>query len=297
MSQSNENVPPAETILAACRSGAAQAADSLASCFGGQWSLQTPDAAGGIDDALRSAEPGLVIVFKLAEGAVALFWSEGTGLLPDWYRGTDATTRSRLSTLAQELGLLLLPEELSAIDFAAQHVTDLSQVWKRAAFAPDGGMLPLTLTSAHRNGTVLLAWFATQPDMLATETSPAPRAAMPTETPAPGSFTSVGLTMNPPPSQSFEDSLTVLPPYMRSLLRIKVQLTVALATTRQPVRRIVELGPGSIIQFNKRCDEPLELRVDGQGIAVGEAVKVGDKFGVRLSSMVLPKERFLPLRK
>lgn len=102
-----------------------------------------------------------------------------------------------------------------------------------------------------------------------------------------------------PPAEplSFEEGLGQLPPYMRSLLRIKVQLSVALATTQQPVRRIVELSPGSIIQFDKRCDESLELRVDGQNVALGEAVKVGDKFGLRITSMVLPSERFLPLGK
>jgi flagellar motor switch protein FliN/FliY len=101
----------------------------------------------------------------------------------------------------------------------------------------------------------------------------------------------------PPEPVSFEEALGQLPPYMRSLLRVKVQLSVALATTQQPVRRIVELSPGSIIQFDKRYDESLDLRVDGQNVALGEAVKVGDKFGVRITSMVLPSERFLPLKK
>jgi flagellar motor switch protein FliN len=279
-----------EAIVTACRNNAAQAAESLGSCFGGQWSLQVPDAASGIEGAAPSAEPGLVFVLKLAQGAAALFWPESTGLLPEWSHNTDATCRSKLSTLAQELGLLLLPDDLAAADFAAGYVTDLAEVWQRGAFLPGGGALLLTLTSAQRTGVATLAWLATEPNMLQVKPPPASPARPPITT-------SVGLTPYATPSMNFEESLAELPPYMRSLLRIKVQLTVSLATTRQPVRRIVELGPGSIIQFDKRCDEPLDLCVDGQEIAVGEAVKVGEKFGVRLSSMVLPKERFLPLRK
>jgi flagellar motor switch protein FliM len=58
----------------------------------------------------------------------------------------------------------------------------------------------------------------------------------------------------------------------------------------------MELGPGSIIQFEKSCEEMLELDVGGQAVATGEAVKVGDKFGLRIHSIVLPEERFAPLR-
>jgi len=87
-----------------------------------------------------------------------------------------------------------------------------------------------------------------------------------------------------------------LPPYTRSLLRIKVPVVVTLAQNRQPLHRILELGSGSIIQFDKSCEEMLELSVGDHTVAHGEAVKVGDKFGLRITSMILPEERFLPLR-
>jgi flagellar motor switch/type III secretory pathway protein FliN len=55
------------------------------------------------------------------------------------------------------------------------------------------------------------------------------------------------------------------------------------------------LGPGSIIQFDKSCEEMLELDAGGRRIAMGEAVKVGDKFGLRITSIILPDERFRPV--
>ena len=87
-----------------------------------------------------------------------------------------------------------------------------------------------------------------------------------------------------------------LPAYSQSLLRIPVSALVVLAQKRQTLGRIVEFGPGEIIQFDKTCDEMLELHVGGRSIAVGEAVKVGDKFGLRVTSMVLPGERFEKVR-
>jgi len=87
-----------------------------------------------------------------------------------------------------------------------------------------------------------------------------------------------------------------LPGYARSLLRIAVPVTVTLAEKRQPLGRVIELSPGSIIQFDKSCEEMLELSAAGRKIAAGEAVKVGDKFGLRITSVVLPDERFEPVR-
>jgi flagellar motor switch/type III secretory pathway protein FliN len=89
-----------------------------------------------------------------------------------------------------------------------------------------------------------------------------------------------------------DEALANLPPYSRSLLRVKVPVRVTLAATQQPVRRILELSPGTIIQFNKPCDDALTLEVGDQTVAVGEAVKVGDKFGLWITSMALPGERF-----
>jgi flagellar motor switch/type III secretory pathway protein FliN len=83
-----------------------------------------------------------------------------------------------------------------------------------------------------------------------------------------------------------------LPAYSQSLLRIPVPVVVKLAQKRQPLGRVVELGPGSILQFDKSCEEMLELHIGGQPVALGEAVKVGEKFGLRVTSMVSPGERF-----
>jgi flagellar motor switch/type III secretory pathway protein FliN len=87
-------------------------------------------------------------------------------------------------------------------------------------------------------------------------------------------------------------SLRDLPAYSRSLLKIRVPLSVTLAEKKQPLGQILEIGPGSILQFEKSCEEMLDLNVSNLAIARGEAVKVGDKFGLRVTSLILPSERF-----
>ncbi len=97
------------------------------------------------------------------------------------------------------------------------------------------------------------------------------------------------LSAHQPPE---ELSLETLPSFSRNLLRIRIPVTVTLASKRQAVGKIVELLPGSIIQFSKSCEEMLEMEVNGHPIALGECVKVGDKFGLRVTSIQMPGERF-----
>ncbi|MBI3838054.1 MAG: FliM/FliN family flagellar motor switch protein [Planctomycetia bacterium] len=77
----------------------------------------------------------------------------------------------------------------------------------------------------------------------------------------------------------------------RNLLRIKVPVTVTMASKSQTVGKIVKIVPGSILQFNKPYDETLDLEVGTRRIAQGECVKMGDKWGFRIRSLILPAER------
>jgi flagellar motor switch/type III secretory pathway protein FliN len=114
--------------------------------------------------------------------------------------------------------------------------------------------------------------------------------------PSPSKPTSAVLRRPAATGASFDEGVQFLPPYIRSLLRVQVPVVVSLAESQRPLKKVLELSPGSIIQFTKPCDEPLTLSVGNREIAVGEAVKVGDKFGLRITSMILPEEEFWALR-
>ncbi len=91
-------------------------------------------------------------------------------------------------------------------------------------------------------------------------------------------------------------TLNELPSYSRSLLKINVPVRVVLAQKKESVQDVVELAAGTIIKFSKSCEESLHLYVGDQQVAEGEAVKVGDKFGFRVTGMTLPDEHFLKIR-
>ncbi len=84
----------------------------------------------------------------------------------------------------------------------------------------------------------------------------------------------------------------MLKPFCQSVLRIRVPLVVVLA--RQPMRidQVTKLVPGVLIQFDKPCESPMTVEVGDQPIAEGEIVKTGEKFGIRIGSILKPAERF-----
>lgn len=91
--------------------------------------------------------------------------------------------------------------------------------------------------------------------------------------------------------------LTELPNYSRSLLKIRVPVSIQLAGKKELVQEVISLAPGSIIKFDKGCEELLQMIVGERTIAEGEAVKIGDKFGFRVTSILMPREHFAAVKK
>lgn len=78
--------------------------------------------------------------------------------------------------------------------------------------------------------------------------------------------------------------------YQQSVLEVRATVAVTLAHKAVPLSAVLELVPGAMIQFDKNCDEPLVLEVGGHPIATGEAVKVEDKFGLRIRGFEIAEE-------
>ena len=81
------------------------------------------------------------------------------------------------------------------------------------------------------------------------------------------------------------------------ILDIPVQLTVELGRTRIPIKHILQLAQGSVVELETMAGEPMDVLVNGYLIAQGEVVVVNDKFGIRLTDIVTPSERLRRLGK
>ncbi|HEV8501494.1 MAG TPA: flagellar motor switch protein FliN [Casimicrobiaceae bacterium] len=72
---------------------------------------------------------------------------------------------------------------------------------------------------------------------------------------------------------------------------IPVQLTVELGRTRLPIRDVLQLAQGSVVELEGLAGEPLDVYVNGCLIAQGEVVVVNERFGIRFTDIVTPSER------
>lgn len=75
------------------------------------------------------------------------------------------------------------------------------------------------------------------------------------------------------------------------ILDIPVQLTVELGRTKMPIKNLLQLAQGSVVELSGMAGEPLDVMINGFLIAQGEVVVVNDKLGIRLTDITTPSER------
>ena len=81
------------------------------------------------------------------------------------------------------------------------------------------------------------------------------------------------------------------------ILDIPVQLTVELGRTKMPIKHLLQLAQGSVVELAGMAGEPLDVMINGFLIAQGEVVVVNEKLGIRLTDIITPSERLHRLNK
>lgn len=80
------------------------------------------------------------------------------------------------------------------------------------------------------------------------------------------------------------------------ILDVSVTLSMEVGRARIPIRNLLALSQGSVVELERAAGEPLDVYANGTLIAHGEVVVVNDKFGVRLTDVVSPAERIRKLK-
>jgi len=81
------------------------------------------------------------------------------------------------------------------------------------------------------------------------------------------------------------------------LLDLSLTVSVELGKTTMMIKDILELGRGSIIEFDKLVSEPVDILINGKKMAEGEVVVVDKHFGIRITTMIETSERLKGLKK
>ena len=80
---------------------------------------------------------------------------------------------------------------------------------------------------------------------------------------------------------------------LEMLMDIELPLVIRFGQTQMALREIARLTPGSVIDFERGADEPVELLVNGHVVARGEAVTVKGSYGIRISEISSRRERLV----
>jgi len=106
------------------------------------------------------------------------------------------------------------------------------------------------------------------------------------------------VTVQPVQFASFDNSANIYGEVNQNLnlvMDVKLELTVELGRTILPIKNVLELTRGSIIELDKVAGEPVELYANGKLIAKGEVVVIEDNFGLRVTSIISPENRIKDL--
>ena len=79
------------------------------------------------------------------------------------------------------------------------------------------------------------------------------------------------------------------------LLGVNLQVAVEIGRTTLPIREVLALTPGSIIELDKLAGEKVDILINGRAIAQGEVVVVDENFGVRITDVVARQQRLSPM--
>lgn len=85
-------------------------------------------------------------------------------------------------------------------------------------------------------------------------------------------------------------------PNIDMLFDIPLDVNIELGRAQMSIRKILELGPGAIVEIDRKASEPVDLMINDKIIARGEVVVVDEYFGIRIVSLLSPEDRIKQLR-
>lgn len=253
----------AERLKELCAQNNRMIAEALQAALETPVSPEPGEAVAWDPDALPDdlSGPGLIAAIGAGEGALLVALPESYPL-PEWYRRPTKSQNARLQTLAMELAPSLLPPDVEPGELRVIAADGLRAALQAAV--PNESAMVLPLTAAEN--PPLLIWPVRRPAALAeydaiilAEAAPPPARAG-----------------KPPAAAAGHNAAHEL------LLQTPVEVSVRLAEKRIELDHLLKLSPGSLITFNKPCDDLLELYVNNRRYALGEAVKIDENFGLKV---------------
>ncbi len=303
MSQLNSEI--GGSVLETVSGQLGESIDALNRTFDAKFEIEVGEvqSASRAEISAAMAGEGLALSMKFQEEGFLFLVVQLDQFIPHWCQAPDATGESKLATLSQELGMTMVPGDFMPEDYVARYVASLSEAISATQLADSATGLSMKLTANGLTTRAILLWPVTDAMNLK---AASPVAQIDSEAAVPESVTRDTSSVQAKPASSasqaggsnvaadlpVEKNLHHLPRFTRSLLRIEIPMSVKIVSAKRPISKLLEIGPGSILQFEKNCEAPLILEANNEPIAEGTAIRIGDRFGLQISEILMPKERF-----
>jgi flagellar motor switch protein FliN len=265
-----------EQIIQAATDNTVALSESLSQCFDIPRTM-TPGESGvwnplEVPPGFEAA--GIAVQFEVGGVGLAMLLPESLPL-PEWYTSPNDSQKARLETLAMEWAMNLFPPDLEPTRSGTVKVASLAEFIASCQPVEGAAALTLVIAEAAGNpaGTFLMVWPLASPQ-----------------------FEVAGPAAEPEPSLSeiADDILDIMPsgpdPFAR-LRELPVQVSVRLAEKKISVSQLLAISSGSLITFPKSCEALLDLYVNNARYCRGEAVKIGENFGLKINEVGTTEER------
>lgn len=279
-----------DQIFEDCRSNIADLARSLGTNLNMEVQLEPGEETKGSEDILSkvSEQPGIVVTLQLDGFGILCLIPESLPI-PVWYRCPNDSQKSQLQTLPMEWSGGMLPTELEAVEEKAVTCENLRAHLAASQPAENVRMLELSATVAGAEGsnapaTIHLVLPVENPILkqAADDSAPTNETAA-GESVAAREAGSVAASPASAPPLIQEPVDRVLEKRKQRISKVPVNLIVQIANRKMDVQQLREIVPGALLIFDQPCDSLLDVFVDNRLYCRGEAVKVGEKFGVKIN--------------
>ena len=262
----------AAAVADACRANSAAVAGSLNLCFGRTGGVAVGEPRPRADRPASLDGPGLAVSI-LADGIGLVALIPADLPLPDWYARPNESQASRLQSLAAEWAVGLLPAGAHADVTTAVAVPNLADAGDAACPDEIAELIPLLPGDAA-------------PDAVAD-----PPGTFYLLTPVSAAVPAPDEKGDAPADRPAVPAADARRRRMRRLLPIPVKVVVYLAERKIEMGQLLGLAPGSLITFNKNCEDLLDLYVNNRLYCRGEAVKIGETFGLKFNEVGATRRR------
>jgi flagellar motor switch protein FliN/FliY len=274
-------------VLAACQENLAGIAEGFNQCFLTQSRLSLGELNAWSADSAPSdlSGPGLLLTFQF--GAVFVHIALPQSLpLPDWCREPGVSEVSRLQTLPVEWSINVFPMDFEAESSTYQYVEDLFLALRECEPAADASFFKVAVGEA-----LDVPGFSIVGPCAKTYTAPA--------LPGPEPVHESPAAATPPTAAPSWQDLSPEAAYEQAerarrvahVMNMPVPIIVVMAEKKIGLGKLLTMGPGTIISFDKSCDDLLDLCVNNRAICSGEAVKIGEKFGLKINELQSTADR------